>query len=221
MKSLIRLLVGFIVSILTVQSVFSQTPDNVFVFLNKKADKAELPEAELKQLMDGHLANINRLAQEGKLVAAGPFDGGGGIFIFNSAYVDQVREWLQTDPGVRAHRWNVEVLPYYIQAGGVCKVNEPYNMVTYQFIRYLPTVTKDNINDLPGLFKKHHDYLKRLANTNSVLAQANFGDLEGGILILKDELTEEVLRQDEAVANGMLDVEIKKLWIAQGAFCEK
>ena len=43
----------------------------IFVFLNKKTDKAELPKEELDKLMTAHLANIGRLAKEGKLIAAG------------------------------------------------------------------------------------------------------------------------------------------------------
>ncbi len=53
-----------------------QSPELIFVFLNKRTDKAELPEAEVKKIMDGHMANISRLAKEGKLISAGPFDAG-------------------------------------------------------------------------------------------------------------------------------------------------
>lgn len=199
----------------------AQSPEHIFVFLNKKTDKAELPEAELKKIMDGHMANINRLAKEGKLTAAGPFDGGGGIFIFKSNSIDQVREWLMTDPGVQANRWNVEMLPYYPRVGSVCSVNEPYQMVTYQFIRYTPSVTKDNINQQPDLFKKHNDYLKQLRSHAVVITEADFGVSEGGILVVNGELTNEVIQNDPAVQQGLLTAEVKKLWIAKGAFCEK
>src|SRR5687768_17415336 len=77
-----------------------------FVFLNKKPDAEKLPEEQSKKIMEGHMANINRLAKEGKLLAAGPFDGGGGIFILNTTSVEEGRQWLSTDPGVQANRWN-------------------------------------------------------------------------------------------------------------------
>ena len=64
----------------------AQTPELIFVFLNKRIDKAELPEGEVKKIMEGHMANIERLSKEGKLISAGPFDGGGGIFIFKSKH---------------------------------------------------------------------------------------------------------------------------------------
>jgi len=192
----------------------AQSPEHVFVFLNKKTDKEELPEWEVKKIMDGHMANINRLAKEGKLIAAGPFDGGGGIFIFKSNSIDQVREWLETDPGVQAKRWNVEVLPYYPQLGSVCSVTEPYQMVTYQFIRYTPNVTKDNISQQPYLFKNHQDYA-------NVITEASFGEMEGGILVINGEITHAIIENDPAVQQGLLIAEAKKLWIAKGAFCEK
>lgn len=203
------------------QITMAQIPDHIFVFLNNKADKAKLAEEEVKKIMDGHMANINRLAKEGKLIAAGPFDGGGGIFIFKSSSMEQVREWLKTDPGVQANRWNVEVLPYYPRVGSVCPVSEPYQMVTYQFIRYVPYVTKDNINQQTDLFKKHEDYLKVLSSSASVITEAIFGETEGGIFVVSGEISREVIENDPAVQQGLLVAEVKKLWIAKGSFCEK
>ncbi|MBX2961191.1 MAG: hypothetical protein KF687_01690 [Cyclobacteriaceae bacterium] len=54
----------------------AQSSRYTFVFLNTRTDKAELPKEEVDKLMQGHMANITRLASEGKLIAAGPFDGG-------------------------------------------------------------------------------------------------------------------------------------------------
>ncbi len=45
----------------------------IFVFLNKRTDLPALPKEESDKLMEGHMANINKMAKEGKLVAAGPF----------------------------------------------------------------------------------------------------------------------------------------------------
>ncbi len=216
-----QLLVIIFLLMCACQLASAQTPEHIFVFLNKKMDKAELPEEEVKKIMDGHMANINRLAKEGKLIAAGPFDGGGGIFIFKSNSMEEVQEWLKTDPGVKANRWNVETLPYYPRLGSVCSVGESYKMVTYQFIRYTPNITKYNINQLPLIFSKHHEYLTTLRGSANVITEAIFGDTDGGILVIDGELTQEVIENDPAVMEGLLDADIKKLWIAKGAFCEK
>lgn len=198
-----------------------QAQNHTFVFLNAKKDKAELPKEEVDKIMAGHMANIQRLAKEGKLIAAGPFDGGGGIFIFNSTSIDQTREWLATDPGVQANRWNVEVFPFYIQAGSICAAKEPYEMVTYAFVRYVAQVTKFTAPTYPEIFKRHDDYIRELAKTGNVLLAGNFGQYEGGILIMKGDVQREVPENDPGVKELLMEFTQLKLWIAKGSFCEK
>jgi uncharacterized protein YciI len=207
--------------ILSTHVLCAQSPELIFVFLNKRTDKTELPEAEVKKIMDGHLTNIQRLVKEGKLISAGPFDAGGGIFIFKSKSAAEVKEWLKTDPGIQAERWRVEVLPYFPRVGSACAVGEKYEMVTYQFIRYIPNIAKFNIQDAPQIFKKHDDYLKGIIKTGNAVAEGTFGDTEGGILVIKGELDREVIELDPAVREGLLELEFQKLWIAKGGFCEK
>lgn len=200
-------------------TAFSQS--HIFVFLNKRLDKAELSKEESDKIMDGHMTNIKRLASEGKLLAAGPFDGGGGIFIFNSKSTSEVEGWLQTDPGVKAQRWRVEVLPFYIREGKIGLVSEPYQMVNYQFIRYTPNILKSNIKELPELFKKHDDFINEIKKKSELIADGIFGDTDGGILILKTELPLSTFEPDPAVQQGLLHIDSKKLYIAKGAFGEK
>ncbi len=198
----------------------AQSKNFTFVILNKKLDAAQLPKEEIDKIMEGHMANINRLAQEKKLIAAGPFDGGGGIFILNTTSIDQARSWLSTDPGVKANRWDVEVFSYTPRIGAACLVNEPYEMVTYQFIRYKPDVSKAIGNNVES-FNKHDAYLKELAQQGNIVAEGYFGEQQGGILIMKSELPKETIEDDPAVEEGLLELDLKKLWIAKGAFCEK
>src|SRR5687768_2101005 len=93
-------------------SSYGQRQTYTFVFLHKKDSAEVLPKEQVTKIMEGHMANIDRLAKEGKLLVAGPFDGGGGIFILKTTSVSEAKEWLSTDPGVQANRWNVEILPY-------------------------------------------------------------------------------------------------------------
>ena len=195
--------------------------NRIFVFLNKRTDKAELPKEQADKLMEGHMANINRLAKEGKLVAAGPFDGGGGIFIFHSTSLEEVKSWLATDPGVQADRWKIEMLPFQFRLGKDMTLKEPYEMVSYQFIRYTPNIAKFNIQEVPELFVKHDDYLKEIKRTGNAIMEGIFGDTEGGVLVMKGDLDSAVIERDQAVQQGLLQFEIKKLWIAKGAFGER
>jgi uncharacterized protein YciI len=199
-------------------SVFSQK--YILVFLHKKEQVAELPPTQLNELMEGHLSNINRLAREGKLVVAGPFDGGGGIFIFNSASSDEVHTWLSTDPAIQANRWNIELTPYQPRQGAVCPAPEPYQMVAYSFIRFQSNLAKDNVQEASDLMKKHHDFI-RLLPAENLLTEAFLGDENDSVLILRNEVTLLHLEPDAAVAEGLLQPVLKKLWVAKGSFCEK
>jgi len=193
-----------------------------FVFLHKRTDLPQLPKEEVDKIMQGHMANMERLAKEGKLIAAGPFDGGGGIFIFKKGSTQsQVQEWIGTDPGVVAKRWNIEMLPYTPMVGGVCAVGEPYEMVSYQFIHFKPNVMKFNVQDGEESVKKHNDFARSLSAGGNVITSASFGGLDGGIIVMKGELQQEVILQDPAVGAGLFEPEFKKLWIAKGSFCEK
>ena len=40
------------------------------------------------------------------------------------------------------------------------------------------------------------------------------------ILIINGELPEESIESDPAIQEGLLTLDVKKLWIAKGSFCE-
>jgi uncharacterized protein YciI len=202
-------------------TTFAQTRSYSVIILNKKTDLEPKTKEEVDKLMEGHMANINRLAKEGKLLAAGPFEGGGGLFILNTTSVSEAKEWVSTDPAVKANRWNVEILPYTPRYGSVCLVNEPYEMVMYNFIRYDAVVSKSTASSFPQIIKKHNDYLKQLASTGNVVTEAIFGENDGGILIMKGDLQKEVIEADPGLQEGLIDIQMKQLYIAKGAFCEK
>lgn len=205
--------------ILSSQCVFAQSL--VFVFLHHKPDKTELPKEEVEKIMSGHMANIQRMAKEGKLLVAGPFEGGGGIFIFNTASVDDVSLWLNDDPGVKANRWNVEVLPYHWEIGQPRLVPEPIEMTQYSFVRFVPSIARRNTINASSLFNKHREYVKEIQNTGIIIAEGVFGDTAGGILVIKGEFNKTLIESDPAVSEGLLTVDVKKWYVARGAFGEK
>ncbi|HTH57285.1 MAG TPA: YciI family protein [Cyclobacteriaceae bacterium] len=192
----------------------------VIVFLHHKSDKAELPKEQVDKIMEGHFANIKKLAGEGRLLVAGPFEGGGGIFIFNSKSMDEVKEWLKDDPGILNKRWNVEVLPYRSRIGVPQLVKEPYQMVKYNFIRFSSYVVKSNAFDVPQILRKHDDYLSELKKSGNIVAEGIFNDTDGGILIIKGDLDKRVVESDPAVVEGLLGIDVKSWYVAKGAFGE-
>jgi uncharacterized protein YciI len=171
--------------------------------------------------MEGHMANINRLAKEGKLVAAGPFEGGGGIFILNTTSLDEAKNWLSTDPGIQANRWNIELLLFTPRIGGICKVSEPYEMTMYSFVRFTAIISKFTASTYPQIIYRHDEYIKQINATGNVIAEGTFGEHDGGILIMKGSVTSELFEKDPGVQEALMELSIKSLYIAKGSFCEK
>lgn len=75
---------------------------------------------ETKKIQAGHMANIGRLAREGKLVLAGPFEDGGerrGVFIFKVPTLEEAQRLTDTDPAVAAGRLKIELHRWSVPEG--------------------------------------------------------------------------------------------------------
>ena len=73
-----------------------------------------------EEIQKGHMANINRLAQMKKLVAAGPFGDDGrlrGIFVFRVASLDEAKALTATDPAVQAGRLAMDIHQWMVPEG--------------------------------------------------------------------------------------------------------
>lgn len=87
----------------------------VFVLL-KTGDKKIEDEKERAKIFEGHFANMNRLAEEGKLVLAGPFDGvegWRGMFIFDVKTIEEAKKLTETDPVIVSGIMKAEYHTYY------------------------------------------------------------------------------------------------------------
>lgn len=73
-----------------------------------------------QEIQKGHMANINRLAEMKKLVAAGPFGDNGrlrGIFVFRVGSLEEAKALTATDPAVQAGRFAMEIHPWMVPEG--------------------------------------------------------------------------------------------------------
>ncbi|MBS1557538.1 MAG: hypothetical protein JST69_02325 [Bacteroidetes bacterium] len=193
----------------------------VMVFLHPRSDKPETPNEQLNERIKDHRANLQKMANEGKLLVNGSFDGGGGILIFNSNSADEVDKWLKTDPAIRSNQWRIEILPYQPRYGKPQAPSLPHKVVSYQWVRFTSYIAKFNVNDLPQLMQQHDEYLSLLKKSGNVVAEGIFNDTDGGVLVMKGDLDPAVIESDPAVRAGLLEFEIKKLILAKGAFGEK
>ena len=102
----------------------------VMAFL-KAGPNRDQDSATAVELQKAHRANISRLADEGKLVLAGPFLDDGeiaGIFIFNVATVEEAKQLTESDPAIKAGRLVMELHPWYGSAALV-QVNDLHKVL--------------------------------------------------------------------------------------------
>ena len=91
-----------------------------FAFLTRgdKWTPEKTPATE--EIQKGHMANINRLAEMKKLIAAGPFGDNGrlrGIFVFRVGSLEEAKALTATDPAVQAGRLAMEIHPWMVPEG--------------------------------------------------------------------------------------------------------
>lgn len=82
----------------------------------KKGPNRDQDSAEAAILQQAHLDNIMKMADEGKLVVAGPFLDDGdvrGIYIFNVTTIEEAESLTKTDPAIIAGRLTMELHPWY------------------------------------------------------------------------------------------------------------
>lgn len=87
---------------------------------------------ERDEMFKGHFANINRLAAEGKLALAGPFDGVDGwrgLFILSVPDIEEARRLTATDPVISSGEMVAEFHRYYGSAA-LMLVNEAHGRVS-------------------------------------------------------------------------------------------
>jgi len=88
----------------------------VIAFLYRGDRTAEYSAEERAEFQKGHLANITRLATEGKLVLAGPFFGNEelrGLFFFNVETVAEAESLTESDPSIQAGILKMEMMEWY------------------------------------------------------------------------------------------------------------
>lgn len=198
-----------------------------FLFLNTNPDRATIPEADVNKIQSAHMANMDSLAKERLLLAAGPFHGGGGLQILSAPTIEEAQKLVNSDPAVKAGRFNTEIFPLEMGVGGICPVQKPYEMVEYQFIRYVPVqsaIAEESPKKLEKYIKRHVNYVKSNFYRNGLIANGDFGPGLGGFLLAfknDDEDFENFLKYDPYVKSGLYSLDIRILWIAQGTFCER
>lgn len=103
----------------------------VMAFL-KAGPNQSMDSTRAANLQRAHLDNIKRLAEDGKLILAGPFIGSGelrGIYVFDVRTVEEARELTKTDPAVEAGRLEMELHSWYGSAA-LMELNDIHSKIS-------------------------------------------------------------------------------------------
>lgn len=88
-----------------------------FLKTGENKDTNKVAKAEAFRL---HMENIDRMAEEGDLVLAGPFMSESnlrGLYVFNVKTVEEAKALTETDPAVQQGYLTMELVPWYGSAG--------------------------------------------------------------------------------------------------------
>ena len=83
-----------------------------FGFLNAHPERKPIADAEAQEIQKGHMAHMEKMADRGHLLAAGPMatpGGPRGILIYRCTSLDQAAEWTAGDPAVQSKRLTLDV----------------------------------------------------------------------------------------------------------------
>jgi uncharacterized protein YciI len=84
-----------------------------------------LDAVQSQQLQSEHLGHLKKMSDEGHMLVAGPFanqwdDSMRGMCLYNASLSrQQVREFAESDPAVRAGRLKVEIMDWYTAKGAL------------------------------------------------------------------------------------------------------
>jgi ketosteroid isomerase-like protein/uncharacterized protein YciI len=88
-----------------------------YVLVLLKTGQAQISEkAKVDSLFAGHMANMGRLAEAGKLLMAGPIgrkEKYRGLFVFEVADMEEAKTLTATDPAIQAGLLEPEWMPFY------------------------------------------------------------------------------------------------------------
>jgi uncharacterized protein YciI len=200
-----------------------------FVYFVRGTNKEPLGDEAGKKAMEGHLANLTRLSDEGKAVAAGPFAGTQdrrGIVILKSGkYMtkeDVAREFA-ADPYVKADRLRVDIHPWATGKGAVKKWKTPEEMKSYVFVVLDRGEDRSALSDKESneLQAAHLKHINEMMNAGELGIAGPFRDDTDmrGIFIFKHadaERAKKLVDQDPLIKRGRLKATYLTLWMAAG-----
>jgi uncharacterized protein YciI len=197
-------------------------------FLRPDPQRRSLTSDEGERIQRAHMANIHKMADDGVLVSAGPFDDTphtiSGIFIFKVESLERAKEIAMKDPTVLAHRNTIEVHAWdgptgigeeYVRLHGV-DPKMPESMQMHPFCILMRGRAGAAENELS---RTHLRYIQKLKADGALSAAGRMdGDSEMvGLVIFRAmplEKAKRLMSEDPSVKGGLFNVEYHQWWSA-------
>lgn len=205
-----------------------------FAILKRGAQWTAEQTPEVQKLQAGHMANIEKMASLGKLMAAGPMGKNGfglaGIFIFKASSMDEAKALAADDPAIKAGRLAMDFCTWRGPKGLGAKFNEDYRKdpqtkvtMTKYYLGMLKKGEKwsaQNTPELQRLQLGHLWHIRRMLDAKSYLTAGPFSghpDILGIVVIAADNLdaAKAIAEADPAVKAGHHRVEYVEWYVAK------
>lgn len=168
------------------------------------------------------MANIRKLAKEGKLVLAGPFLDDTplrGIFVLKTQSLTEATEWTQTDPTVQSGRLASEIHTWIQPTSTFSRPPESNPMENYAVVMYLKEDNYGWANGSDPILQRHIEFVRNQRESGKLAAGAPFRDGSGSsaeLLIFATSVEEasQIVAQDPMVLAGKAKPEVHP-WMTQ------
>lgn len=205
-----------------------------FAFLKKGPNWTPGSTPETQKIQEGHMANINKMADLGKLMAAGPMGGTGdirGIFVFKVASLAEAKALAAEDPAIKTGRLAFEWLTWMAPKGIGVALNEAYRKdpkvkmtMAIHHLAILKKAEKWTAQNSPELQQLQLEHLWSIRRNLDAKKYVAAGPIAGsqdavGLIVISSAVSAEEARAlaeaDPAVKFGRLKVEMLPWYVAQ------
>jgi uncharacterized protein YciI len=200
------------------------------VFLRPDPARKPLTKEEGERIQKAHMANILKMAADGVMISAGPFDDTprtiSGIFVFTVDSLETAKAIAAKDPTVVEHRNTVDVHVWDgpaqlgVEYFRLHKLDPktPENMQMHPFcIVYRGAAWETSSGSRAALMAEHAHYVEKLRADGKLGAAGGIAPPDDmlGLVIFKPialEDAQKLLENDPAVKSGVLRAEYHQWW---------
>ena len=207
-------------------SLDKETATLYWGFFVRGPNQEKLPEDEAERLQKLHIASLEKLHSDGKLLMAGPLGDAGrlrGIVVLNVPSLDDVKACFKDDPYVKMGRMEMEAYKWITTRGDIKEPHLPVSMEEYRvgLIKKGSSWSSESTADSQKLQDGHMANIRKMAASGALALAgplADAGELRGIFIFrTKDEREiKSMVAEDPAVQAGRLQVELYPLYLAAG-----